>query len=131
MEALIVVILSLLLWLLLARFNYRMLVHRSWPVVTEYGGGKPTSCVHYMRAWHPAHKCCEHCASWSKEDFAAERIQRMWTALLGPLLFIALATHATITARQPLTRNEQAARLAKAEEELSKATAELDRLQGK
>lgn len=119
----LVVILSLILWLLSARLNYRMMVSNGWMTSVDMGGGSHTKCIYYYKQWHPVSNCCEHCAEWKRENFKASTRNRIcWSLLLGPLLAIGLGTgtgvKAIITGKQPLSVSEREHRLAEAEKAL-------------
>lgn len=120
---------SISLWLASARYGYRALVHREAFKAMRYGGGSPTACKDYMKTWHSSSSPCPKCAAWSREDFRAERRARFSAALLlGPALFIALCVLGIVAGGQPLSRSEQAFRLAEAEKELEAANAKIEQL---
>lgn len=122
----LIVILSLILWLLSARLNYRMAVRKNWFNVIDMGGGTPSRCQYYYRQWHHVSRCCEHCAEWKRENFASSmRWRILWSLLLGPLMAIGLGAgtgvKAIITGKQPLSVSEREHRLAEAEKALAAA----------
>ena len=124
-----IVLSSISVWLAAARYGYRSLVQRESFKSIRYVGGRPTQCVDYMKTWHSYSNPCPKCAERSWEDFAAEKRQRVSAALaLGPIMFIALGVLGIVTGKQPVSRSEQAFRLAQAEKDLDAANAKIEQL---